>query len=655
MRRESSLHLAATLGSVYFSARQLRGLNRLGDGYCPGGDGLPSFSASGAGWQIDRLAEAMHPQDRADLGLLLDVAASLPQPLLAGLLRLFNQAEQLRLTPLRLARLGAAGVVYSLYYGFAGPGGTQVRDRLGWDAAIRTQIPGEPVMNQLVRDAAPDLAVDATEVAAVFDRARAAQTTIAALGLPQRLALLDRLGQVVLRRREEIIARVSQETGKCASDALLGEIFAVIDNLEYLRRHAAAVLADRKMPTPLAMLGKQSRVWYEPLGTILVIAPWNYPFYQAIVPISIAFAAGNAVVHKPSEYTPLAGLVESILAEAGFAPDWAQVVYGNGQIGSACLAQAPDKLFFTGSIATGKRVMAQAAELLVPVELELGGKDPMLVFADANLERAVAGAMWGAFTNTGQSCTSIERCYVARPLHERFVARLVEQTSKLTLGTGPDHDIGSMTTPMQIAIVREHLADALAKGAMQHTGLDWDGVSPAIPPIVLTQVNHEMRVMQEESFGPFLPVMAFDGEAEAVRLANQTIYGLSACVWGDDKAQLERVARQLKVGNVSINNHMITEGNHALPFGGTKQSGIGRFKGEDGLRGFCNTKAVMVDGNSAKIEANWYPFTTAKYQALDKMTVASRMRGLVGIIRFAMAGLPLESLANKLGRKGRQP
>ncbi|PHV10613.1 aldehyde dehydrogenase [Chitinimonas sp. BJB300] len=509
-------------------------------------------------------------------------------------------------------------------------------------------------MNQLVRDAAPNLAPDADEVVAVFKRARNAHLDIAALSLKQRLAVLDNLCQVIVRRRAEIIARVTEETGKCASDALLGEIFAVIDNLEYLRRHACKVLADRKMPTPLAMLGKQSRVWYEPLGTILVIAPWNYPFYQAIVPISIAFAAGNAVVHKPSEFTPLRGLIESILAEAGFAPDWAQVVYGTGSVGATCLAQRPDKLFFTGSVATGKKVMAQAADLLVPVELELGGKDAMLVFADSNLERSVAGAMWGAFTNTGQSCTSIERCYVERPLYDRFLALLVSQTRKLTLGTSSDHDIGTMTTPTQIEIVRAHLADALAKGATQHTGQDWDGQSAAIPPIVLSNVTHEMCVMQEESFGPFLPVMPFDSEAEAITLANQTIYGLSACVWSGDKARAERVARQLKVGNVSINNHMITEGNHALPFGGAKQSGIGRFKGEEGLRGFCNVKAVMVDGNSAKIEANWYPFTTAKYEALDKMTVASRIRGLGGIIRFALAGLPLEQLANKLGKQGRQ-
>ncbi|WP_374352197.1 aldehyde dehydrogenase family protein [Chitinimonas sp.] len=650
MKRD--LPLGLTRRSRFFSDRQLQGLERLGDGYCPGDDVLPSFSASGAAAEIDRMAMAMSQRDRADLGLLLSLCASLPKPALAALRTMLDQADRLGdwAAGLRLARLGAAGVVYSLYYGFAGPGGTQVRQGIGWDAAIRTTLPGEPTMNQLVRDAMPAIA---TDVPALFARARAAQTTIAALPLAQRLALLDKLGEVILRRREEIIERVMRETGKCATDALLGEIFAVVDNFEYLRKHAAKLLADQTRPTPLAMLGKRSQVWYEPLGTILVIAPWNYPFYQAIVPLSIAFAAGNAVVHKPSEFTPLTGLVESLLAEAGFAPDWVQVAYGDGSIGAACLAERPGKLFFTGSVATGRKVASQAGELLVPVELELGGKDPMLVFDDANLERAVAGAMWGAFTNSGQSCTSIERCFVQRGLYDRFVTRLVQATEALTLGSGPDADIGRMTTPAQISIVRQHLDDALARGARQLTGKHWDGISADIPPIVLTGVRSDMLVMRAETFGPLLPVMAFDSEAEAIALANDSEYGLSACVWTADTARARRVARQLQVGNVSINNHMITEGNHALPFGGTKHSGIGRCKGEEGLRSFCNTKAVMVDGNSSKIEANWYPFTEEKYRLLDRLTLASRLRGISDLLRFAMAGLPLESLANRLGRKGR--
>ncbi|MDK2125756.1 aldehyde dehydrogenase family protein [Parachitinimonas caeni] len=642
--------------SRLFTPQQLKGLNRLGDFYCPGDELMPAFSASGAAEGIDRLATAMHPRDLADFRLLLTLAARLPQPLLASLVNLLDQAD--RLGPwakdLRMARLGAAGVAYSLYYGFAGSGGPRVRAAIGWDAAIRSSISGEPAMNQLVRDAAPDLSPTAATVEDAFQRAHSAQVTIAALIIEQRLAVLDRLGEVILRRRDEIIARVSQETGKCATDALLGEIFATLDNLEYLRKNARKLLSDRKVATPLAMLGKKSRVWYEPLGTILVIAPWNYPFYQAIVPISIAFAAGNAVIHKPSEFTPLTGLIESILQEAGFARDWAQVVYGDGKAGAHCLAQRPDKVFFTGSIATGKKVMAQAAELLVPVELELGGKDAMILFADANLDRAVAGAMWGALTNTGQSCTSIERLYIERSVFDSFTVKLVEKVQALQLGTGRDDDIGQMTTAAQVAIIRHQLEDALAKGARQLTGHSWDRQSPQIPPIVLTQVDHSMLVMEEESFGPFLPLMPFEGDDHAVSLANRTIYGLSACVWSGDIARAQRVARRLHVGNVSINNHMITEGNHGLPFGGAKQSGIGRFKGEEGLRGFCNIKAVMIDGNSSKIEANWYPFTEAKYAAMDKMTVASRMRGLGGLVRFALAGLPLESLANKLGRKGRK-
>lgn len=644
--------------SRFFAAAELEGLDRLGDLLCPGDDLLPPFSACEAGSEIDRLAIAMSPRDRADLGRLLRFAARAPRPTLRGLLALLDAADRRPGWPaeLRLARLGVAGVVYSLYYGFAGPeGGARVRAALAWDAAIRTEPTGEHAMNLLVERARPALDTPASVPAihAVYERARAAQVQIARLPLKARLALIDRLAEVLVRRREEIVERVVAATGKCATDAIVGEIFAVLDNLDFLRKHGEKLLSDRKVPTPLSMLGKRSRVWYEPLGVVLTISPWNYPFYQAIVPISIALVAGNASVYKPSEFTPLTGLIESVLEEAGFGQDWVQVVYGDGAVGAALVDGGPDKVFFTGSVATGKKIMARAAEQLIPVELELGGKDAMLVFADATLERAVAGAMWGAYTNTGQSCTSVERLLVERPIYEAFKARLVAESAKLKLGTDRDADIGRMTTARQIEIVRELRDDALARGARQLTGLEWDGESEWIPPIVLDGCTPQMRVMQEEAFGPLLPIVPFDTEDQAVTLANQTIYGLSASVWSGDRQRAERVARRLTVGNVAINNVMITEGNHALPFGGAKQSGIGRFKGEEGLRGFCNVKAVMIDGDSGKYEANWYPFTPAKYALFDALTVASQIKGAGGLLRFALAGMKLEGLANKLGRHGR--
>ncbi|MFC4160573.1 aldehyde dehydrogenase family protein [Chitinimonas lacunae] len=646
------------MSSRFFTQVELLGLDRLGDLLCPGDDLLPPFSSCGAGTEIDRLAIAMDPRDRADLKKLLRLTAYAPRSTLRALLALLDAADRHAGWPaeLRLARLGVAGVIYSLYYGFAGPdGGARVRAALAWDAAIRTEPTGEHAMNLLVERARPPLDTPATApaIAAVYERARKAQAEIARLPVKARLALIDRLAQVLLKRREEIVERVVAATGKCETDAIVGEIFAVLDNLDFLRKHADRLLADRKVATPLAMLGKRSRVWYEPLGVVLTISPWNYPFYQAIVPLSIALVAGNASVYKPSEFTPLTGLVESVLAEAGFGQDWVQVVYGDGTVGAALVDGGPDKVFFTGSVATGRKIMARAAERLIPVELELGGKDPMLVFADATLERAVAGAMWGAYTNTGQSCTSVERLLVERPIYEAFKARLVAESQKLKLGTDRDSDIGRMTTARQIEIVRELRDDALARGARQLTGLDWDGESEWIPPIVLEGCTPQMRVMQEEAFGPLLPIVPFDTEEQAVTLANQTIYGLSASVWSADRARAERVARRLLVGNVAINNVMITEGNHALPFGGAKQSGIGRFKGAEGLHGFCNIKSVMIDADSAKYEANWYPFTADKYALFDSLAEASQQKGLGGLLRFALSGLKLENLANRLGRAGR--
>src|SRR5262249_5944476 len=273
--------------------------------------------------------------------------------------------------------------------------------------------------------------------------------------------------------------------GKRRCGAPISECCGVLDNLAWLEARAPRGLADHKQHTPLALMGKTSWTWYQPLGTILVISPWNYPFYQAIVPIACAFAAGNAVVYKPSEWTPLEGLVEDLLAEADFAPNWVQVVYGDGAVGAKLVEQKPDKIFFTGSTRTGKKILAQAAAHLIPVELELGGKDAMIVFDDVNLRRAASGAAWGGLTCTGQSCTSVERLYVQRSIHDAFRAALVDEVARMKQETDRDGDadIGSMTTDFQVEIVARHVADAKAKGAEFLTGGEWDGRARAIPPM----------------------------------------------------------------------------------------------------------------------------------------------------------------------------
>ncbi len=504
---------------------------------------------------------------------------------------------------------------------------------------------------------APGLArgIASARVEGAIERARDGAGSLARLSVTDRLIHLAKLREVILARHEEILDAICTETRKARSDVLMSEVFGALDAIGWLEKNAGDALADEKIPTPLTLMGKKSRVYYEPLGVMLVISPWNYPFYQAVVPIAFALAAGNAVVYKPSEWTPLPGLIEELLEAADVAPNWVQIVQGGGQVGADLLAQGPDKVMFTGSTRTGKAIMAAAAEMLIPVELELGGKDPMIVFNDVNVVRTAAGAAFGALTAGGQSCTSVERLYVQSGIHDELVDELVRQVRTMTPADGPNGELAPMITPFQTAIVADHLTDALERGARLLTGQEWDRVSDTIPPLVVVDVPADCKLATEETFGPVVPVLRFETEAEVIAAANASSYGLTASVWSADDARADRVARALRCGGVSINNVMATEATAGLPFGGVGESGMGRYKGVAGLRSFCNAKSVIIDSDGTKLEANWFPYDAKKYGLFVKMMQAWFTDSPVKVAKFGVLGTRLEGYTQKLAsrRRGR--
>ncbi len=491
------------------------------------------------------------------------------------------------------------------------------------------------------------------QIEQAYNTARRMQAVVKNMPMKKRVEEILKINDYVIAHREEIITRIVEETGKSRFDALSSEILEVCDTIDHFKKVAPEILKDKKVHTPIVLMGKKSKVVFEPLGTILIITPWNYPFYQMLLPSISAFLSGNVSIIKPSEITPLKGLIEKIIEESGFLKDAVQVIYGGKETGKILIDAKPDKIHFTGSVATGKKIMEQAAKQLTPVDLELGGKDPAVVFEDVNIERTANGLLWGSFTNCGQSCTSIERVYIQESIYDELVSKLSYNICKLKLSDenrnyfeAGDCDMGCMTSEAQTQIVEAHILDAVQKGAKILAGGKRKPGSLHFPPTLITDVNHTMKIVTEETFGPILPVMKFKTEKEAIQLANDSPYGLSASVWSKDLERAERVAKSIAAGNVSINNCMLTEANPALPFGGIKNSGFGRLKGEWGLLSFVNIKSIIIDKQSSIIEPHWYPHTKNKYGLLTSLIVFlfSRSKKLV---KFALVGMKLEKVGAK--------
>jgi len=440
-----------------------------------------------------------------------------------------------------------------------------------------------------------------TEIHAAVARARAAQPDWNASGIRIRIKVLSRFKQILLARKGNIARRITEEAGKPEVEALLTEVLVVLDAARYLIENGFALLSEERLPhgNP-ALKTKSGRILHDPYGVIGIISPWNYPFSIPATEAMSALLAGNAVVLKPSELTPLIALeLEMMLHEAGVPEGVFQVLPGEGATGAALVQSDIDKLVFTGSVATGRRIAQIAAERLLPVVLELGGKDPMLVIEDADIDVASSGAVWGAFVNAGQTCLSVERCYVHRSLYPAFLTACAEKARKLRVGNGldPATEIGPMIHERQVRIVESHIEDARHHGArILAGGSRLKDLGPTFfAPTVLADVNQDMRVMQEETFGPVLPIAPFDSDAEAVSLANDSDYGLSASIWTRDRARGEELARQINAGTVMVNDVVSCFSISEAPHGGVKGSGQGRTHGRWGVEEMVRVKYVDSD------------------------------------------------------------
>ncbi|HMJ72853.1 MAG TPA: aldehyde dehydrogenase family protein [Solirubrobacterales bacterium] len=488
------------------------------------------------------------------------------------------------------------------------------------------------VHNPATGDPIATVSIDSPQdVADTVARVRANQPEWEAIGIEGRYSWLSKLRDWLLDNTERVLDTMQAETGKVRPDAS-NEPAYLADLINFYGAKAAKFIGEEAIRphTPL-LAAKKLRVQYRPHPVVGIISPWNFPLILALGDAIPALQAGAAVVVKPSEFTPL-GLAEVVKAwkeEIG-GPDVLACVQGIGETGSA-LVDEVDFVQFTGSERTGRKVMARAAETLTPVSLELGGKDPMIVLADADLDRAANAAAWGGMMNAGQICMSVERIYVEEPAYDKFVAKLTAEVGKLRQGAddrGHGTEVGAMTSPNQTAIVEEHVEDALAAGARALTGgKRVNGRGDYFEPTVLVDVDHSMKVMREETFGPVVGVMKAHDAEEALALANDSRYGLSGSVFGQ-RERAERVARRVECGAVNVNDVLVNYLATDVPMGGWKQSGIGYRHGEPGIKKYCRTESLVITRFGGKREPTWYPYTKTR-------------RGLVTRVGRAFAGRDL--------------
>lgn len=466
-------------------------------------------------------------------------------------------------------------------------------------------------------------------VHAKMERVRAAAQRWAAVSVEARCEKIARAAAIAGARVDALAESLSAENGKPRVEAAFLDVGSGLAVMNYFAKNGPRILKPKPLRLAIAR-HRRSYLAYQPRGVVGVITPWNFPFFMPASDVSMSLVAGNGVLLKPSERTPLSALaLKACLDEAGIDPDLVQVVTGLGETGQALIDARPDHVIFTGSVAVGRAVGVACAERMLSYTLELGGKAPAVVLEDARIDRTVRALLWGGFANAGQICASIERVYVVGDGYERIVGAVAEAASALRVGdaSAGDVDLGALTMPTHAAHLEALVDDAKAKGArVLSGGHRQPGAGAFFLPTVLADCTHDMRVMREESFGPLLPFMRVADEAEAVRLSNDSALGLGGYVFGADTVRARAVAEQLEVGSVMVNDVLSHAGMPDMPWGGIKSSGFGFVRSDDGLRGLCHARHVNYDLMPAlAADPYWFPYSPARARR-----VIASVRGMFG-------------------------
>lgn len=464
---------------------------------------------------------------------------------------------------------------------------------------------------------------DMSTVPQMFEDARRAQKIWEAKSFAQRAVAIGKMRKYIVNHADNLAEVISQSNGKTRIDALGTEVLPCTLACDWYAKHAEKVLKEKKIPVDsLLFFNKKSVMQHKALGVVGIISPWNYPLSIPFGEIIMGLMAGNAVILKVAAATPLVGEAINKIIAAGELPKglFQQIVGSGGAVSKSFFENDIDKIFFTGSVGVGKQLMAEAAETLTPLSLELGGNDPMIVLADADLERATNGAAWAGFQNAGQSCGGVERVYVQEAIYDKFVNLMAKKTQALRHGIDDNFnvDIGCLTTKSQLNTVEQHLEDALAKGAKivaqsQPVGPQNGYFHPAT---LLTNTTSDMLFIKEETFGPLIPIIKFSTEEEAIALANDSNLALTSSVWTKNLKKGRNIAAKLESGVTTINDHLYTHGLSEMPWGGWKHSGLGRTHGPEGLLEMTHAKAVNWDILPSKRNLWWYPFSDASYEGL---------------------------------------